>query len=170
MGVRAKSRAKYAVIQQGPNRRSNDQHGPIKQSAHSAQAKTKRHNIYRRNSAKRSESCAAERMTEGSAHWPWSSPYSWCQRRRLPCQTTRATPARRWPRPPARSTARSTTPRPCAPTSGSSYSSRKTWRQCRPSRTPTSRPAATTRSSNTHRPTIRATIRATWRCRQASDV
>ena len=110
------------------NRQSNDQHGQLKQSAHSAQAKTKRHNIYRRNSAKRLESCAAERMTEGSAHWPWSSPYSWCQRRRLPCQTTRATPARRWPRPPARSTARSTTPRRCAPTSGSSYSSRKTWR------------------------------------------
>ena len=128
MGVRAKSRTKYAVIQQGQNRRSNDQHGQLKQSAHSAQAKTKRHNIYRRNSAKRLESCAAERMTEGSAHWPWSSPYSWCQRRRLPCQTTRATPARRWPRPPARSTARSTTPRRCAPTSGSSYSSRKTWR------------------------------------------
>ena len=48
------------------------------------------------------ESCAAERMTEGSAHWPWSSPYSWCQRRRLPCSTTREMPARRWPRPAGR--------------------------------------------------------------------
>ena len=170
MGVRAKSRTKYAVIQQGQNRQSNDQHGQLKQSAHSAPAKTKRHNIYRRNSAKRLESCAAERMTEGSAHWPVVVAVF------LVSATAAAVPNHEGNAGAKVAEAAGQVDRQVDDTQAVCTDIRelileqKNLAQCRPTRTPTSPPAATTRSSNTHRPTHCPTIRATWRCRQASDV